>query len=586
MSTSLHNDDLARDVTSEPAQQLSPVPLFSLALVVLSFFVFRFFTAPVEGMDTLRYAADAVKHGAGQPGQFWEFGHFFWRPWGLLGYTLFGDFFKSQFQDTPDQATARFLIITNFFTSLGAVVLLWDWLRRFTSNRIGTLVAIAFCGANGFLQQICMGSAYTPAIFFQILALWLLARATYTRRNIWLLSSLAGLSFALSTLLWFPFVLSTLGVVLSPILWMPPTAQTETRTRLFGRIVLPFLLLVALITVTSFSLGALANHIHSLPAFVKWVTDANNGWSQSMNLVRSATGFPRTFYELTADGVSLKRFVLHDPYHRVTLLQLLAGPLLKLAVFYAGMLALLYLLIKSRSPQRLLLVMGAAIIPLIFFAIVLFEATSTGRYLPAFAFLFLGIAVALHQAPKHSLASAALSLLLASAVISNLVELGISLSGQIGQVRTQKAQLEAQLGHPAMVLALTLHEPFYLVPISRPLDHSLWSTRYDTKDLIEPASKRVLHWRGEFAQEVLDTWKQGKEAWVPAYVYAPTPTRDSTWVEGDDKRVDWKQIRSFFAPIETDKKSGEPDGFVRIADRDSNHSLLSHIAQEDPAPAN
>ena len=172
-------------------------------------------------------------------------------------------------------------------------------------------------------------------------------------------------------------------------------------------------------------------------------------------------------------------------------------------------------------------------------------------------------------------------MLLASALISNFVELGLASRGETAEVRRQKAQIEASLTHPATVFTLTLHEPFYVIPISRPLDHSMFSKRYDVRDLVEQASTRILHWRGEFAQQTLASWNQGREVWVTASVFAPVPPPRSTWVEGDDKRINWHQIHAFFEEVVTDKSSGGSNGFVRIAGNASNHELFSRLAVQD-----
>ena len=330
-----------------------------------------------------------------------------------------------------------------------------------------------------------------------------------------------------------------------------------------------------------FSLGADFNGIHDIHALAKWVTAADNGWSQSMNLVRSATGFPRSFFELTAGGVALKRWFLHDPYHPVHLLQLMAGPLLKLAVFYMGILSLLVLIAQTKSPRRVYLVIAAGILPLVIFAVVLFEATSTSRFLPTLVFLFAGIALAFQQARRRSIPSFLLALLLASAVLSNLLELGLHARAETAEVHRQKAQIESALTRPATVFTLTLHEPFYVVPISRPLDHSMFSQRYEVRDLVEQASTRVLHWRGEFAGRALADWRAGREVWVTASVFAAVPPPLSTWVEGDDKRINWNQIHRFFEEVGTDKSSGGPDGFMRVADNQANQSLFARLAADD-----
>ena len=561
-------------------------PIMALVVLLISFLILYFGTTTSESGDTLRYAGDVVHHARGETVQFWEFGHLLWRPWGYVGLKSLGGWFQHTFADTDVQAVARFFILTNFFCCLASVILIWTLLRRMVSLRLATLVAIAFCGANCFLDYMALGSAYLPALCFECLALWLLTQAgDYPRRaSLW--TCLAGASYGVSVLLWFPYIFAGLGMVAFVLLWpLKETSDRSTETSWTRNIARggTFLIAFAVFYAAVLVVGAEANHIRSAAEFKQWIIDSDSGWSQHLNIVRAATGVPRSLYELASDTILLKRWFFHDPYNPVHISQLAGALFLKLAFFYVGVAAMLWILARERSARPIFLVLLSASVPLLFFAIVIFEPASTSRYLPLLPFLYLAAAVALATDASRRVAYAGVVALLTSALAFNLFTLTQGQSALSSEVRRQTSLLNQGVAGQAIVFIPTLHDAFYYVPLTRPLDHSLSSTKYLTADVVEIASVRLLHWRAEFAARVLDAWNDGQEVWFSQRLYAARPHADWAWVEGDDPRIQWAQLPPFFEQFQTDRvlNSGS-DGFVRLAQTPSNKSLLERLVAEDP----
>ncbi len=110
------------------------------------------------------------------------------------------------------------------------------------------------------------------------------------------------------------------------------------------------------------------------------------------------TGIPRGFFWLGDDGVLWKRllFERRAGAHGMAFALLILHLLWKLLAVYAFLLLVLVGLAKSDAPRaagkKLLSVLLIAAGPILFFAIVLFEAGPPERYLPVFPMLFLGAA--------------------------------------------------------------------------------------------------------------------------------------------------------------------------------------------------
>ena len=296
-----------------------------------------------------------------------------------------GPWFEQTFGDTEVPAAARILVCTNFVCCLVTLLLVWDLLRKLVSTRLATLVAIAFCGANCFLDYAALGSAYLPALCFECLALWLLTKAFEQPRQRLLWASLAGASYAVSIALWFPYAFAGVGLLLFALLW---PLNSGTRPSFAANRVQAgaFLIALAIATALIFGAGSAAKGIHSAADLKQWVVDSDSGWSQRLNIVRATTGIPRSLYELASDTTLLKRWFFHDPYNPVHLSQLAGALFLKLLLFYLGMAALLWLLIRENNSRRTLITLLGAAVPLLFFAVYVFEPSSTSRYLPVLPF--------------------------------------------------------------------------------------------------------------------------------------------------------------------------------------------------------
>jgi hypothetical protein len=286
-------------------------------------------------------------------------------------------------------------------------------------------------------------------------------------------------------------------------------------------------------------------------------------------------------YELGRDTVLLKRWFFRDPYNPVEASDLARSLWLKLALFYAGGLALVWILAKEPAGRWALVVLSGAAIPLLFFAIFMFEPGSAERYLPAFPFLFLSMAVALASGRTRRWSVLVLTALLVSSVLFNLHAFAAGNDVRLNAVRDRKRLLEASMSAPGLVCVLTLRDDLYSLPITRPLDHSLASRKYSTIDIIETGSTRVLSWRSEFAESVLNRWARSHEVWFSELALADRPGSSSDWVEGDDKRIRWAELPDFFRKLESDAQVGRGrNGFLRVVPSAANRAFLASVARE------
>jgi hypothetical protein len=483
----------------------------SYLLVLLLFLACYFATAPHYIGDTMRYVDDIVGHAQGRETHFWEFGHLLWRPWGYAGYRTLGGLYHRWFGDGPEQAAARFLIQTNFVCSCMALLVLLPLLRRAAPPWAAAAAALAMSCSAPFLDYSHSGASYIPALLFSVLSLRLLAVAAERPKDGRGCALLAGASFAVACALWFPYSFSGLGLALAVCLWPVRDAMAEKRRGVRGwALTGAFLVALAASAAVLFAGGAAAKGIGNASELARWVQESGNGWAQSRTAMRAVSGVARSVWDFGGDAIQLKRWLFHDPYNPASAWAIVAGVGWKLGMFYAGYGAALWALWRER--REVLLLLAAAGVPVLLFAIFVFEPSSLERFLPVFPFIYLGFASVLGSR-RRRVAWTCVAVFLGAFAVSNLSQ---HLSGRdnarLAETRTRLTALEDAVRPGGLVFTVTFEDDLYRQPPLHPLDGSLAHPGFTVTDAVEVASARVNRWRAEFVERTLAQWKQGREA--------------------------------------------------------------------------
>jgi hypothetical protein len=570
--------------------------------VFLAFLACYFTTSPDYLSDTTSYANDAILHAQGREAQFWDFGHLLWRPWAYAGHVLFGAWFARSFGDTPQQSVVRFLIDTNFVCSILFLLLLIFLLCKVARPAIAAAVTFAISCSNPFLNYSHSGASYIPALLFSLVVVYLLVEAAERKEHSRWLALLAGASFTIACALWFPFSLTGLGLLLVLFLWPSPGSvptlepnstaipqanalERARRIRLAGT----FLASLAVTLLSVFAAGAAAQGVSSISQLSAWISGSGHGWSQSKTALRAITGVARIVWDFGGDTILLKRWLFRDPYNPVNVRMVLFSMGWKLAVFYLGLAAMLWALFKRSTHRRdLLLIFAGAGLPLLAFAIVLFEPSSPERFMPLLPFAGLALAAVLKNARCHMVASACVAILLVSSVVVNLAQKETVGDTRLAQAKDRMEALNHVVQPGALVFVLTFNDDLSGLPAIRPLDHSLLTSRFKVSDTVEMATRRMLRWRAEFAERTIEQWAGNHEVWISERLLAARPEARWLWVEGDDPRIRWAELPAAFSRLEFDAKvlAGN-DGFLRVTQSEDNRRRLAtdlaQTGQKQPA---
>lgn len=565
-----------------PARRIRvPQNAWLQVVVVLLFLACYFTTSPDSIGDTVRWAGDAVGHAQGIETRFWDFGHLLWRPWAYVGLSLTGHWYERLFGDTPNQAAVRFLIQTNAVCTVLVLLVLLSILRKVANGWIAVAVVFALDCSTAFINYSHSGAPYIPGLLFATVTLWFLTLAVERPAKAPRWTFLAGVSFAISCGLWFPYAFSGLGMLALLYFWPSADSDKTNKVRTSrSHLVLVFLCSLAASALLLFLGGAAAKGIGSLGQLSQWIRESDNGLRQSRNAMRAVTGLPRSVWNFGSDTVLLKRWLWSDRFNPVSIHQIWAFRLGgKLVAFYLGIGASLWVLWKERRSALFMLV--AAGLPVLWFAVALFEPSATERFFPVFPFAFLAFAIVLDAARRHPVGGACLAVLLGSMVLLNLAA---SWNSTVGDRLLRTHQRIDALNHSvqpgALVLVVTFEDDLYRLPILNPLNPAVSISRFQVNDTVELASQRTAKWRAEFAGRTLEQWAANRELWVSERLLAPRPERQWKWVEGDDRRVRWSDLPAMFTALQFDSRVlPGGDGFLRVARSEANRRLLASLVQ-------
>ena len=559
--------------------------LRAIAPVLLVFLLVMFLTEPAYLSDTVRYVNEIQNHRAhliaASQDPFWDFGHLAWRPLANAVYGAAGGAVQNMRGGDARQALAWLMIALNMLATLAAALILWLLLKAHSNTVAAGIVSAAFLCSNAILDYSRSGSSYMPGLACLILALWLiqLAGRRYRGGGAMLTVALAGLTLGASVLFWFPYVLSLPAVVLYAIYGRAPAKPSRKRLAAIALIVCVLTIAVAYAAVVH------ERQIETRAGFTEWVLSSSNNWSQTDKVLRAVSGVPRSFLDLGNDTLLLKRYLFHDPYAPASIGRVLfATGTLKLVLFYIYLAAVLWVLWKQPANRGVLLLLAAGSVPVLIFAVTLFEPGSTERYLPAYPFFFLAAACALPAsgATNRALRWCMLIFLVGVLCAGNFYAKASWRGADAYRAFLQRKNiLEAQANPDSMVAVINFWDPLYHDPALRLLDAQAQPRNLWVYDVIEVANTRVFRWRQDFATNVQIRWSRGRQVWLSKRLLAEKPLAEWKWVEGDTGRVKWSEVREFFRSFDVADVRGGEDGFVLLVESPRNIECIRRLSAPD-----
>jgi hypothetical protein len=541
---------------------------FAVALYVLSVAVTK---APFIA-DTPAYAAQiaGVRDGSLPATDLWEFGHILWRPLCWLVAPLFALLTPDSIAWTPRLKIVFGMVVINYLSGLVTVLVMADLIRRFVSRWIAvvTLLAIVIWG-DAFLSYAQSGSSYIPALAMLAIGIWwqVTSRSVNTRLIVG-----SAICYGVAALFWFPFVL-----VIPAAAAARRFARNDDAPRLSWGQVIRTTVISGSVLVVGIGGGAVLAGIRSGPEFLAWQRSADHGWKQNRQWMRAVSGCSRLFIDLGSDGVQLKRFTFKDPYNPVNKTDLIRILLSKIGVFYLFIASVMLLAATTAAGRRLLVLLLIGGVPVLFFAIFLFEPSAPERFLPLLPILMMALAAG--WSSSWRMAGALRGMVGVFAILLLVLNWTSFVSRPLDeQARAQVLDFRKFAKPGDVLVTVLLQDPVVHLTEQRMFDMANRPEPVKVSWMINTAVADAASWRQQFAGSILKHWSEGRQVWVTKAALQDRPDRNSAWVEGDNPALHWADIPAFLKTLSFDQQTDRPDGYSRLMQSPEMQSRLSELS--------
>jgi hypothetical protein len=336
-----------------------------------------------------------------------------------------------------------------------------------------------------------------------------------------------------------------------------------------------------------YAVAIVSNHITSFGMAHEWYLRSQYGKSQTKGYIRAITGIPRGFFWLGSDGVAWKRLFFergigeHGLGFAIRILEM-AWKLLAVYLFLAlVLLGLLRSHAHRAAGHKLFAVLLIAAAPVLFFAIVVFEAGPPERYLPVFPILFLSAAHILAYS-RQRIASALLIGFFGLMLATNSIALSrVRSRDRWSATATKVAALDRVSSPRDLLFLVSYQDDAFRMSEEKPFDPLMLRIPF-LRVAAELQNRQLASWQKNDARLILEAWKEGRRVWISKRLLAATPKPDWNWVEGDDARIRWSDLPAFFSRLQTSSECCGDEGYVLLARTPENALLLS---SEEASPA-
>ncbi len=522
--------------------------------------------------DTSYYVNDVLAyHLQKEKIRLWEAGHLIWRP---LSYVVAS--ITSVIVRRPFDAVLVTQVLVGLNWLLGLLFVLFTYLtaKRLTTHWLAFTIACSVMITNAFLNYVHSGCSYVPGLAFLSIALYVIVSDL---SKFWKLF-LSLFFLCLSVSMWLLYILA------APALVLLLTLHVEDKRERWQTL-LTATLVFALLICIPYVCAAYIIGIENTDDLVRWFTQASHGITHVRGIPRAAFGFARSVFYMGDDGTLFKRFLLKDPYNPVPISELLRVSLMKVAFFYGWFLSVfLHSILRSR-PSIIKYVTLVGTVSVFGFA-VLWQGGDLERYFPLVPILVLAIASMMRQFSALPALIRYFNLVCVIALLTfNVVE-------RTHDIRRLDARVSERVATVSQVVASGLLKKDDLLILATAHDELFGSGRTAVSNealprrcqAVWPGHKDAPRWRESLSAKILEAWNESNSVWVATRLLAGKPKADWKWVEGDDPRVSWKDIRSFFTAMEYGQNVGGEDGFLLLLKNERNKRRLMKWIGPDRSP--
>jgi len=264
--------------------------------------------------------------------------------------------------------------------------------------------------------------------------------------------------------------------------------------------------------------------IHDVQGFRAWTekTSRSTG-SANKGISKTIFGFARSFINMGNDGMLFKRFLLHDPFNPVTILDLVRLSLWKLLAFYFFLFFILLGLVTTINGRRMLVLLMINVLPVIAFAIY-WQGGDPERYLPLYPLLFITLGWALDSDQVRRLFKYPLVLFIVAMIATNGVMMAkVRLNRQQEGAAARISELSRMLKPNSWIFTANWQDDLVNFNRSFPLNPVNRNSNLRIGALITPGEPEVARWQQEFATRTQSIWSNGGDVWISRWFFYERP---------------------------------------------------------------
>jgi hypothetical protein len=512
--------------------------------------------------DTADYVESITLFARGVNHWMWDFAHLLWRPLGWILSLAFAPVTRVVVGENDRLNVMLTLTSVSWLAGLLCVVLVHSLVRQTTGRTwVANVTALALIFTHGFLNFTQAGTSYILGLALLIGGFHLLI----TRQD----AILGGAAFAAAVCLWVPYVLAIPAAVLSPLIL---TRFDRTRIRLALKTAVSFVFF----TGVAYLAVIVGLRLHTLDQIRSWIAWASHG-TDFGGPKRAFFGFARTFIDMGNDGLLFKRFLLSDPFNPVSLRDLIVASLWKLGLFYifvASVVAGLLYSAQSRRILALLIVNGSFVLG---FAAV-FAGSDVERYFALYPSLLLATATCLSNASPRFFKAVLVVFIAFMIVVNSTATARSVLDRKQETVASRVRDLLPRIDARTLILVANWQDDLVSFTRTYPFHAINRDGHFHVSALVTPGTSWNLHWREDFASNVLRVWREGGAVWISSRALTARPRAEWNWAEGDDRRVSWKDFPTLLSPMDLGERVGGEDGFVLLLPSSKNKEFLTSLA--------
>ncbi|MDP4241820.1 MAG: hypothetical protein Q8922_12575 [Bacteroidota bacterium] len=428
------------------------------------------------------------------------------------------------------------LILISLILSLTGIIYLYRLLRLLPISEVSVQVTTLIYAVSQCVMNYGMtGTSYMSGISILIAGLYYVfdsARRLSVGLSLWA----AGVLLAIAPLLWMPYILALPAAIL-----VYPTVNGWNRKNLVESLRLTMVVaLVALAILVPFVV-----HLHLTPAgFVQWALDPGDKHYMAGPL-RTVFGLPKTLFYLGNDGLYVKRFLYHDPYHPVSALMLFGLGLWKMGLFYSLLLVIFVVILRDLTARKYLVFLLVGIIPNLILSF-RWDGAALERHLPLMPFLFIALALGFAYGSTTFVRPliGAVGLVV---LVLNVSAMWPSVSAEAEARGTAHIrEIWPRLNDHSIVTVLNIQDELVVFQRIHPLNPYNQSHRLCPYPVLGSVDDSSRYWRERFEHAKREAWMEHGGVWVKKSLLASAPDVDDYWIENERPGISWKNISNYF----------------------------------------